>query len=220
MLVCSVHLISRLDSQSKLQILLFTPFTYRIQGGSAIFVFIFICFYVLISVHLNAAILVATEFNGAWVEGRMWLQIHNTMILSFTYLLVFVRNAEIVRKIASQVYCKGMKELNRLTGGVTLHVLPILFRDDRLQVKNRWKRRLDFVKAKRAKRERASRLGVRCCVLCVSNQMISFDVWILRKRKGLCGIHGLSKTNLVKIWETAVSQCRRRAETDDWRIVS
>ena len=23
----------------------------------------------------------ATEFNGAWIEGRMWRQIQNTMIL-------------------------------------------------------------------------------------------------------------------------------------------
>ena len=47
-----------------------------------------------------------------------------------------------------------MQQLNKLTGGVTLHVIPILCRDDRLEEKKRRKRRVDFVKAKRAKRER------------------------------------------------------------------
>ena len=36
-----------------------------------------------------------------------------------------------------------------------LHVVPILFRDDRLEAKKRRKRRADMVKAKPAKRERA-----------------------------------------------------------------
>ena len=43
--------------------------------------------------------------------------------------------------------------------------------------------------------ERESRLGVRRSVLCFSNQMISFNAWIFRKRKGFYGLHGLSKTN-------------------------
>ena len=47
-----------------------------------------------------------------------------------------------------------MQQLNKLTGGVTLHVILILCRDDRLEAKKRRKRRVDFVKAKRAKRER------------------------------------------------------------------
>ena len=45
-----------------------------------------------------------------------------------------------------------------LTGGVKLHVIPILCKDDGLEAKKRRKRRVDFVKAKRAKRERESRL--------------------------------------------------------------
>ena len=61
---------------------------------------------------------------------------------------------KVVRKIASQVHCKG----DVATGDVTLQVIPILCRDDRLEAKKRRKRRVDFVKAKRAKRERESRL--------------------------------------------------------------
>ena len=77
----------------------------------------------------------------------------------------------------------GCSNSTKLTGGVTLYVIPILCRDDRLEAKKRRKRRVDFVKAKRAKRERESRLGVRRSVLCFSNQMISFNAWIFRKRK-------------------------------------
>ena len=102
---------------------------------------------------------------------------------------------KVVRKIASQVHCKGDVQLNKLTGGVTLHVIPILCRDDRLEAKKRRKRRVDFVKAKRAKRERESRLRVRRSVLCFSPQMISFNTWNFRKRKGFYGLRGLSKTN-------------------------
>ena len=62
--------------------------------------------------------------------------------------------------------------------------------------KKRRKRRVDFVmKAKRAKREREPSYGVRRSVLCFSNQMISFNAWIYRKRKGFYGLRGLSKTN-------------------------
>ena len=43
-----------------------------------------------------------------------------------------------------------------------------------------------------------SRLGVCWSVLCISHQMISFDAWIIRRRRGFCWLHGLSKTNLVK----------------------
>ena len=77
-------------------------------------------------------------------------------------------------------------------------MIPILCGDDRLEAKKRRKRRVDFVKAKRAKRERESRLGVRRSVLCFSNQMISFNAWIFRKRQGFYGLHGLSKTDQVK----------------------
>ena len=42
-----------------------------------------------------------------------------------------------------------------------------------------------------------SRLGVRWSELCILNQMISFDAWIFRKRRGFFWLHGLSKTNLV-----------------------
>ena len=55
---------------------------------------------------------------------------------------------EVVPKIASQV------QLNKLKGDTTLHVMPILFRNDRLEAKKRRKQRkrwADFVKAKRAK---------------------------------------------------------------------
>ena len=45
-----------------------------------------------------------------------------------------------------------------------------------------------FVKAKRAKREREP-------FLCFSNQIISFNAWIFKKRKGFYGLLGLSKTN-------------------------
>ena len=40
-----------------------------------------------------------------------------------------------------------------------LHVIPILFRDDRFEAKKRRKRWVDFVKVKRAKLKRVSRLG-------------------------------------------------------------
>ena len=67
-----------------------------------------------------------------------------------------------------------------------------------------------------------SRLGVHWSVLSISNQMISFDGWSFRKRRGFCWLHGLSKTNLLKpfsyrfvqplldlIWEKAVSAADR-----------
>ena len=63
---------------------------------------------------------------------------------------------EVVPKIASQVHCKG-NVATQLKGDITLHVIPILFRNDRLEAKKRRKRWVDFVKAKRAKQ---SLLGV------------------------------------------------------------
>ena len=75
----------------------------------------------------------------------------------------------------------------------------MLCRDDRLEAKKRRKRRVDFVKAKRAKRERERAIwDVRRFVLRFSNQMISFNAWIFRKRKGFYGLRGLSKTNQLK----------------------
>ena len=82
---------------------------------------------------------------------------------------------KVVRKIASQVHCKGDVQLNKLTGGVTLHVIPILCRDDRLEAKKRRKRRVDFVKAKRAKRERErepSRSSSICSMLFKPNDFV------------------------------------------------
>ena len=58
---------------------------------------------------------------------------------------------EVVRKIASQEHCKGNVATQQNYGDITLHVIPILFRDDRLEAKKRRKRWVDFVKAKRAK---------------------------------------------------------------------
>ena len=80
--------------------------------------------------------------------------------------------------------------------------MPIIFRDDRLEAKTRRKRRVDFVKAKRAKLKltqvRGSVLEFVDQFYAFLSQTISFDAWIFRKRKGLCRLHGLSKTNLVK----------------------
>ena len=53
----------------------------------------------------------ATGVNGAWAEGRMWCEIEHTMILYFAHLLVFFfagKAANVVRKNASQVCCRGM----------------------------------------------------------------------------------------------------------------
>ena len=74
-----------------------------------------------------------------------------------------------------------------------LHFIPILCRDDRLEAKKATGR---FRESETCKaRERESCLGVRRSVLCFSNQIISFNAWIFRKRKGFYGLRGLSKTN-------------------------
>ena len=49
-----------------------------------------------------------------------------------------------------------MWQLNKLKVDITRYVIPILFRNDRLEAKKRRKQWVDFVKAKRAKQ---SRLG-------------------------------------------------------------
>ena len=84
---------------------------------------------------------------------------------------------KVVRKIASQEHCKGDVLLNKLTGGITPHVRPILFRDDRLEAKKRRKRWVDFVKAKRAKHliVRAVWEFVDLFYAFQLNQMISFN---------------------------------------------
>ena len=77
------------------------------------------------------------------------------MILYFAYLLVFVGKAvKVVRNIASRVHCKGDVATQQTYRRCSFHVIPILCRDDRLEAKKRRKRRVDFVKTKRAKRER------------------------------------------------------------------
>ena len=105
---------------------------------------------------------------------------------------------KVARKIASQVHCKGGCS-NSTNLQEVLRFMSYRFyeRDDRLEAKKRRKRRVDFVKAKCAKREREreSHLGVRRSVLCFSNQMISFNSCIFRKSKGFYGLRGLSKTN-------------------------
>ena len=64
--------------------------------------------------------------------------------------------------------------------------------------------------------ERESRLGVRRSVLCFSNQMISFNAWIFRKRKGFYGLTDFLWIHADLIWEPAA----QRTETEGWRIVS
>ena len=47
-----------------------------------------------------------TKFNRAWVEGLMWLQNENMMILYFAYLLVLVEKAgKVDQKKKKQVRC-------------------------------------------------------------------------------------------------------------------
>ena len=72
------------------------------------------------------------------------------------------------------------------------------------------------MKAKREKREREPSYGVRRSVLCFSNQMISFNAWIFRKRKGFYGLTDFLWIHADLIWETAA----QRTETEGWRIVS
>ena len=71
---------------------------------------------------------------------------------------------KVVQKIASQVLCKeDVATQQTYRSSVTLHVIPILCRDDRLEAKKRRKRRVDFVKAKRAKREREPSISSSIC---------------------------------------------------------
>ena len=57
----------------------------------------------------------------------------------------------VVRKIASQERCKGDVATQQTYRRYHAQVIPILFRDDRLEAKKRRKRWVDFVKAKREK---------------------------------------------------------------------
>ena len=70
----------------------------------------------------------------------------------------FLGKAEKSSKNASQVYCKGVEQLRQLIVGITILVKQILFTYDRLKAKKRRKRWVDFMKAKRAKHLRQSRL--------------------------------------------------------------
>ena len=145
----------------------------------------------------------ATEFNGAWVEGWMWRQIENTMILLFACLLVFVGKAEkVLRKFPSQVHwCSNSTNLQEV-----LHFTLYRFYVGMISLKRRKKKATGQCRESETCkwRERESLLGVRWSVPCISNQMISFDTWIFRKRKGFCGLHGLSKTAFLSIHAAVV----------------
>ena len=80
---------------------------------------------------------------------------------------------KVVRNIASRVHCKGDVATQQTYRRCSFHVIPILCRDDRLEAKKRRKRRVDFVKTKRAKREREpSRSSLICSMLFKPNDFV------------------------------------------------
>jgi hypothetical protein len=75
------------------------------------------------------------------------------MILYFAHLLVFTgKAANVVRKNATRYVVGGCSNTRNIQEGIALHTIPF-YGDDRPEAKKRRKRRVDFVKAKRAKWE-------------------------------------------------------------------
>ena len=100
---------------------------------------------------------------------------------------------KVVRKIASQVHCVGecsnttnLHEVFRLMS-CRLHLEMIVLKRRHVESDGSisWKRNVQS--------SSESRLGVCWSVLRILNQMISFDAWIFRKRKGFCWLHAWLK---------------------------
>ena len=108
-----------------------------------------------------------------------------------------VKAEKVVRKIASKVHWKGDVATQQTYRRyyASCHTDFNWWSSWSEEHRKWW---VNFVKVTRAKLKWVSRLRVWWSVLCISNQMISLNAWIFRKRKGFCWLHGLIKTNLVK----------------------
>ena len=176
-----------------------------------------------------------TEFSGVWSRAGCDVKSRTQWFCSSLIYLYYIcgKGWESSSKNCQPGALKrgrsDSRNLQEVLG--TLHFIPILFTDGRLEAKKRRKRWVDFVKVKHAKLKCVSRLGVRGSVQRISNQMISFDAWIFRKRKGFCWLHGSSKMNLVKTAFLSIhaaivgsnlrnsSQSAQPTETEGRRIV-
>ena len=63
---------------------------------------------------------------------------------SHIYLFLWERLRKWFEKLPARSVVREMQLLNKLIGSITLQVIPILFRDDRLEAKKRRKRWVDF----------------------------------------------------------------------------
>ena len=136
-----------------------------------------------------------TEFNGEWVEGRMWRQIKNTMILTFAYFTCFCGKGwkSCWKKMLARCVVVGCSNTTNLQE--VLRFMPYRF----MERWSSWREETYKVMARFRESETYSdsRLRVRWSVLQrISNQMISLGAWIFRERKGFRWLSGLSKMNL------------------------